>query len=292
MNKIDQKGCGPILTEKRTYDECYFLNYDTCTDVKLYEIGKQACPPSYSYGPIMRKHYIFHYLFQGKGTLHLNGQQYHIEAHQGFLLSPNVLAYYEADYEDPWNYAWVHLDGAKANEYFSAAGLTIEQPVFEQKCDSDEIDLIMMKLIEHNDREMYCIGKIYELFDCILAQSVTKTRVNIDTKLIYMKKIIDFISIKYSEPIHMNDIAKACGLERSYMTRLFKDATKQTPYEYLNAYRIKKACHLLESGGSSIQNIAYAVGYSDAFTFSKAFKRQVGVAPSEFRERMGRQNLL
>lgn len=58
-----------------------------------------------------------------------------------------------------------------------------------------------------------------------------------------MKKIVDFISIKYSEPIHMNDIA-------------------------------------------------YAVGYSDAFTFSKAFKTQVGVAPSEFRERMGRRNLL
>ncbi|SET18716.1 AraC family transcriptional regulator [[Clostridium] polysaccharolyticum] len=271
------------MPKNRTYDECYFLNYAACADLQLYEIGKQACPPSYSYGPTVRNHYIFHYLFEGKGILKLNGKQYTITAHQGFLISPNILAYYEADPTEPWNYAWVHLDGPKIRDYFQKCGLSSEQPVFKPSLDSNEIDLIMLQLLEHNTRELYCIGKIYELFDAMIAQSVTKEPANIDIRLTYIKKIIDYITIKFSEPIHMNDIAHACGLERSYMTRLFKDATGQTPYAYLNIYRIKKACQLLLHDSASIQNIAYAVGYSDAFTFSKAFKRQVGVSPSEYR---------
>lgn len=272
------------MSKVKTYDECYFLNYDTCADLQLYEIGKQACPPSYSYGPIVRNHYIFHYLFEGKGVLKLNGKQYRISAHQGFLITPDILAYYEADLSEPWSYAWVHLDGTKAAEYFAECGLTEEQPVFTPTVYTEEIDLIMTQLLENNTRELYCIGKIFELFDCILAQSVTKTPTAVDTRLAYIKKIIDYISIKYSEPILMNDIAHACGLERSYMTRLFKNATGQTPYEYLSLYRIKKACHLLEHSRASIQNVAYAIGYSDPFTFSKAFKRVTGVSPSEYRQ--------
>lgn len=273
------------MSKIKTYDECYFLNYDTCTDLQLYEIGRQACPPSYSYGPIVRNHFIFHYLFEGKGTLHLNGNQYHICAHQGFLISPNILAYYEADSKEPWSYAWVHLDGTKATDYFAQCGLSVEQPVFTPLHISSEMDHIMSQLLENNTRELFCIGKIYELFDCILTYSATKAPTTIDARLAYIKKIIDYIAIKYSEPVHMNDIAHACGLERSYMTRLFKDATGQTPYEYLSLYRIKKACHLLQHDNASIQNVAYAVGYSDSFTFSKAFKRSVGVSPSEYRER-------
>ena len=40
---------------------------------------------------------------------------------------------------------------------------------------------------------------------------------------------------------------------------------------------------MLEKGEFSIQNIAYAVGYSDSFTFSKAFKRNVGLSPHYYR---------
>lgn len=81
----------------------------------------------------------------------------------------------------------------------------------------------------------------------------------------------------------MDDIAHACGLDRSYMTRLFKEATGRTPQDYLMSYRMKSACTMLEKGNISIQNIAYSVGYSDYATFSKAFKRYIKVSPNEYR---------
>ncbi|MDO5520113.1 MAG: AraC family transcriptional regulator [bacterium] len=267
----------------RTYDECYFVNYDQFTDLQLYEIGRQACPPSYSYGPTIRNHYIFHYLFSGKGSLYLNGHHYTISAHQGFLISPNSLAYYEADRINPWHYAWLHLDGPKATEFFQMAGLSIDQPIFMPTQYPNSIDNIMTNLLLNNERELYCIGNVYELFDCITELSTTKFPKRVNPQLAYIKRIIDFICIKYSEPIHMDDIAHACGLERSYMTRLFKDATGRTPQEYLMTYRMKEACKMLQQDNISIQNISYSVGYGDSFTFSKAFKRHIGCSPSQYR---------
>ncbi|MFA9464496.1 MAG: helix-turn-helix domain-containing protein [Velocimicrobium sp.] len=271
------------MSVQTTYDECYFLNYDSCTDLHIYEIGKHACPPAYSYGPIIRNHYIFHYILNGRGILNIKGQKYVIAAHHGFIISPNTLAYYEADKEDPWNYIWVHLDGPKTTEYFQKAGLNAENPKFTPLCYPNSIGSIMHSLLVNYSNELFCIGKIYELFDCIIKFSITRSPSTVNPQLAYMKTIINFIHFKYNEPIHMDDIAHVCSLERSYMTRLFKNTTGHTPQEYLTSYRMKTACHMLEEEYISIQNIAYSVGYRDPFTFSKAFKRYIGLSPSEYR---------
>ena len=268
----------------KTYDECYFINYDSCTDLHLYEIGQQACPPGYSFGPIIRNHYIFHYLTSGQGTLYINKNEYYLKAHQGFIIPPNVLAFYKADEINPWSYSWVHLDGPKTNEYFQKVGLNANAPIFIPRVYPNNINQIMQELLKNNKRELFCIGKIFELFDEITSLSSTSSPNNINTQLAYIKKIINFIHVKYSEPIHMDDIAHACGLERSYMTRMFKNATGHTPQEYLMSYRMKKACYMLKNEAISIQNIAYTIGYIDSFTFSKAFKRYAGDSPSNYRE--------
>lgn len=102
--------------------------------------------------------------------------------------------------------------------------------------------------------------------------------------LTYIQTTIQFIRQKYSDPIRIQDIADYCGLNRSYLTRLFKHATGYTPQEYLAQYRINQAKQLLEENGLSIQHIAYCVGYNDSFTFSKLFKRQTGFSPSDYRD--------
>lgn len=264
-----------------TYDECFFINYDSCTDLQLYEIGCHACPPSYSFGPIIRNHYIFHYLLSGKGILTLNKKEYPVHSNQGFIIPPNVLAYYIADHQDPWNYIWIHIDGPQAYASFQEAGLHKDSPVFGPPTPPKDVDAIMREFLSIHDRELYCIGKTYELLDCL--RHYSKNNVSPNPKLAYIKKIIGFIHVKYSDHFRMDDLAYVCGLERSYMTKLFKNATGYTPQEYLLSYRMKQARLMLEEGELSIQNIAYSVGYVDSFTFSKAFKRYEGISPLEYR---------
>ena len=74
------------------------------------------------------------------------------------------------------------------------------------------------------------------------------------------------------------------------MTRLFKAAMGRSPQEYLIQYRIRVARKLLCETDWCIRNIAYAVGYSDSFAFSKAFKRVCGTSPAKYRGKLLGEN--
>ena len=270
----------------KTYDECYFLNFSACDDISLYEIGQQKCPPSYSFGPIIRDHYVLHYIINGEGKLYLDHEEYTIKAHEAFLMPPNVLCYYEASAVDPWNYIWIHIDGSRVPEYLRRAGIDKQQPIFRCLHDHSTMKAILLDICINYTRELYCIGKLYELFEFIITQSATKVKLVQDVHQKYINIILDFIRLKYNEPITMESLASACGLERSYMTRLFKANVGHTPQEYVINYRVRIARKLLCETDWSIRNIAYAVGYGDCFAFSKAFKRVCGTAPSEYRDRL------
>ena len=266
------------------YDYIAFLDYTSSNDFSLYEIGNYHCPPGYSYGPVIRSRAIFHYIYSGKGRLVLENKEFLLEANQGFLIPAGKKAFYKADDSDPWSYSWLHIGGPKMLEVYKEAGLNSEQPVFIPSGDYEIITKIFDDIKNNSEKEYYCYGKLYEFSDYLVRYSINRTNSNADSQLDYIKKIINYIQLKHSEPIQVTDIANACGLNRSYLTRLFKEATGLSIQEYLMQYRMKSAMKLMEDPALSIQYISFAVGYNDVFTFSKAFKKHVGQSPSEYRK--------
>ncbi|MBQ3545540.1 MAG: AraC family transcriptional regulator [Lachnospiraceae bacterium] len=262
------------------FDYCAFLDYDTSNDFCLYEIGNYNCPPGYGYGPTIRPRCIFHFVTSGSGTLYLENNIFRIGPRQGFLIPANKKAYYEASVDDPWSYIWFHIDGDRWPEIMYTAGLDVEHPVFIPSEDSNIIEKIYFEICENQTRELFCIGKLYELCDYISNASANKVQTEYNPHLDYVKKSIKYIQLKYSEPLHVDDIANICGLNRSYLSRLFKDATGSTLQQYLITYRMKMAIKLMKETNYDIQHIAFSVGYCDIFTFSKAFKKHFGIAPS------------
>jgi AraC-like DNA-binding protein len=266
------------------YDFSAFLNYDSSHDFSFYEIGTYNCPPGYSYGTMIRSRSIFHYIRSGCGRLILEDQEYPVSAHQGFLIPKGSKAYYEADAQEPWSYMWFHADGPRLDEALYEAGLDVDHPVFKPLHDSDFFETCFQSIMENKDREFYCIGKLNELCDYLINYSSRKVLCSKNLQLEYVKKTIKYIQVKYSEPIQVNDIATACGLNRSYLTRLFKDATGYSVQSYLIFYRMKMAMRMMQDPALSIKYISFAVGYNDIFTFSKAFKAHTGKSPSEYRQ--------
>lgn len=268
----------------RHYDECYFVNYDSYDDLNLYEIGCQKCPSGYSFGPIIRNNYVLHYILEGTGTLYLQDQAFPVSAGQAFVIPPKLVAHYAASNDTPWNYIWIHFNGQKTSELLYKAGITSSHPVFIPACRAGEIRQCMQDLLKYNSLEYTCIGNTYRLFQLLCdtttnAPSVRET----DKALRYIREVIRFISNRYQEPIKIQEIADLCGLDRSYLCKIFKHATNYTPQEYLIFFRIKKAKQLLKDPELPIQHIAYSVGYNDPFAFSKVFKKETGVSPSQYR---------
>lgn len=78
------------------------------------------------------------------------------------------------------------------------------------------------------------------------------------------------------------------GLPPRTLTRRFRAATGYTPIDYVQTLRVEEAKQLLETETSSVEDIAFEVGYEDPNSFRRLFKRLVGVTPARYRERFGR----
>jgi AraC-like DNA-binding protein len=86
-----------------------------------------------------------------------------------------------------------------------------------------------------------------------------------------------------ARPWTLEALARTVGLSRSALAERFRGAMGVTPLAYLRTVRLQRAMRLLAEADDTLERVAAAVGYGDAFGFSKAFKRGVGVSPGEFR---------
>jgi AraC-like DNA-binding protein len=83
----------------------------------------------------------------------------------------------------------------------------------------------------------------------------------------------------------LESLALEAGLSRTALAERFRQAMGDTPLAHLRTLRLQAAMQLLGSTEQTLEQVAQAVGYQDAFGFSKAFKREVGLSPREFRRR-------
>lgn len=93
---------------------------------------------------------------------------------------------------------------------------------------------------------------------------------------------------KIGEPVVMSEIARAVALSPRSFIRRFKEATGNTPLEYLQRTRVEAAKRRFEASRSSVERVAREVGYEDAASFRRVFTRHVGLGPLAYRRRYER----
>ena len=285
---------GQNMLQKRDiqrYNKIRFhvIEADRFVDINLFQVGWEKCNPLHQFGPGTRDHFLFHYVISGKGSLRTNDQEYSIHAGQGFLLCPGQKCTYIADEQDPWSYVWIEFDGLKARESVTMAGRGETQPIYTpiRKEDGQQIGQQLMNLVDHPDfSSMRIIGYAMVFLDELIQTSKTKTEKtgNDKDRDFYIKKAIAFIDANYKYDISVQAIADACGLNRSYFGRLFKETMAMTPQQYLIRHRMTKAAHLLQGTRIPIAEIGIAVGYENQLHFSRAFKSVFDVPPTEYRK--------
>jgi AraC-like DNA-binding protein len=83
----------------------------------------------------------------------------------------------------------------------------------------------------------------------------------------------------------LGELAKAVGVSRTGLAAKFRETMGDTPLNYLRTLRIQTAMRILSDTQKTLETVATEVGYQDAFSFSKVFKRTVGISPREFRRK-------
>ena len=132
--------------------------------------------------------------------------------------------------------------------------------------------------------ETYSIGLLYQFFGVALLEERFSDRVVEGRRHTeQLKRVIGYIESNYREEITLADLAAAAGLSDKYLCRIFSQITGKSPMEYLNEYRVDRACMLLSDTDSQLLDVAYSCGFNDQSYFIKIFKRYKGVTPGKYR---------
>ena len=106
-----------------------------------------------------------------------------------------------------------------------------------------------------------------------------------------IKKAQLFMENNVNHKISVEQLSGMFALSRRNFERRFKKATSNTPVEYLQRVKIEAAKKSLESGRESVNEVMYAVGYSDSKAFRSIFKKITGLSPVSYRNKYNRQLL-
>lgn len=99
-----------------------------------------------------------------------------------------------------------------------------------------------------------------------------------------LRKGIEYLHDHLTSPITLDNICKNAGISKYYFIRLFQKNLGTTPGKYLQKQRLHYAIKLLRHSNQSILSVAFDAGYYSLSTFERAFKKQFGISPMQYRE--------
>ncbi len=144
-------------------------------------------------------------------------------------------------------------------------------------------DSLSSKLLGY---ELVVHGTLYQFFGAIISQgyfSNSPTHSSRDLKrIMQLKQALEFIESSYSSTISLQEISESVQMSPKYFCRFFQEMTHRTPIDYLNNYRIERACYLLLTTNQTITEIAYNTGFNDLSYFIKTFKKYKGTTPKQY----------
>lgn len=102
-------------------------------------------------------------------------------------------------------------------------------------------------------------------------------------RLTLLREMVGFIQENYPQKLRLEDIARAAGLQKTACTNLFKHYLGEPPISYLTKYRLQAGARLLRTTTGTVTDITYAVGFSSASYFVRAFRGKYHCTPLQYR---------
>jgi AraC family transcriptional regulator, regulatory protein of adaptative response / methylphosphotriester-DNA alkyltransferase methyltransferase len=97
----------------------------------------------------------------------------------------------------------------------------------------------------------------------------------------------EIVDHEYGSDLSLDEIARRVASSRRQLQRAYAEIGQTTFRDHLTRVRMEKAAELLSGRGMTVREVAHRVGYRQPAQFAKAFRRHLGVAPSDYRAENG-----
>ena len=251
----------------------------------VYNVGFQKCPPGYGWGPGVRDHYLLHYIVSGRGVYKTDMDSFGLSAGQAFLCYPDTQIYYCADENDPWEYYWVGFSGAAAPLLLAQTPFSGGSPVLTvaegERLRQGLLDIYKARGSDYPGA-VRMAGYLQAVLGTLMEGSSSERR---KSSFDYAHRAAAFLQQNYSASVGVEQAAEHLGISRSHLYRAFQAEFGCSPSAYLTNYRVQRAKQLLKHSGLAVGVVAASVGFEDPLYFSRVFRRETGISPTEYRER-------
>ena len=261
-------------------------NYSgTTLGLTYFYSGIQSCEPNH-YWLGIRDHYIIHFILHGKGEYILSDEKYDLTKCRAFLVKPGQRVKYIAGAYNPWKYCWIGFAGMQAKNLIDKTGFYNSPISHFNNIDEVENTILNLQNLQSTQSNLHFLEISYLLK--ILSHLDMKKENDKHNRVQqrHLNTAIQFIEHNYSRHILVDDIARHVGIDRKYLSSIFKKLLNTTTQQYLLNKRLDQATILLSESNLSIKEISHSLGYYDALLFSKMFKNKYGLSPTLFRNRI------
>lgn len=134
--------------------------------------------------------------------------------------------------------------------------------------------------------ELQCLGILYQFMGILQTAGryhpSEKSDISSHKNIYLLKNVLNYIEAHYAEKIELSTLARIAGMSPKYFCRFFSEMTGHTPIDYVNYYRIERACYLLVNTEDSITGVAMRCGFGDISYFTRIFKKYKGKPPRQY----------
>lgn len=145
--------------------------------------------------------------------------------------------------------------------------------------DMENMNDYVEQSVERLNLEMVC--ELEEDFIDTVMQMHAST--DMDSMKAIAEQIRQYINEHFSEELTLSGLASKYGVEKSYLSRIFRQETGKNLMPYIAEKRIERGKELIRENSLSLTEISYLVGYDDYTYFNRVFRKIEGISPSEYR---------
>lgn len=230
--------------------------------------------------------HTFFLLCTNSGKVRLGRQQYNIE--------PDTILYAPARSAGSFIFRCpadtsvtvLNFSGTMAEEYLARAGFHVS-PAAHLKDSLDEVRDLITRLTDIHyvtkANELLRTALLYKLFSvltaCNMQRSQEGSRAGESNDVDYLYFFLDYIR-SHVDTVTIQNLAKAGGLSRTYVYRLFRKRYGMSPSDFILRYRMTLAAHKIQTTQESLKDIAAETGYQTYAGFSTAFQKYFHVLPT------------
>jgi len=139
--------------------------------------------------------------------------------------------------------------------------------------------------VEEHELELSDLSNALKTHEWIVKQLQAIRSVKEQTNCMETEKAIRYIVHNYAnEHLSVQEIANEAGLSPTHLSRIFKQDTGFSVWDFLTKHRIDEACKILKTTNHKIYEVAESVGYSSAQYFSQVFFKQRGITPIQYKK--------